>query len=72
MLEVKIGRRIYPHYDVIINKPLFTSTEDFDRCAYVCVCVYQSIVFVFVFLYLLVYMYLFIIPVSFPMHNTHL
>ena len=39
MLEVKIGRRIYPHYDVIINKPLFTCREDFDRCVCVCVCV---------------------------------
>ena len=39
MLEVKIGRRIYPHYDIIINKPLFTSREDFDRSVCVCVCV---------------------------------
>ena len=39
MLKVKIGRRIYPHYDVIINKPLFTSREDFDRYVYMCVCV---------------------------------
>ena len=40
MLEVKIGRRIYPHYDIVIDKPLFTSREDFDRC--VCVCVFRK------------------------------
>ena len=47
MLEVKIGRRIYPHYDVIINKPLFTSREDFDRFVCVCVCLCNNTLYIY-------------------------
>ena len=34
MLEADVGRTVFPDYDIIVTKPLFSSAEEFTR--YVC------------------------------------